>query len=42
MTVPPLPPDVPDDPYIPDPTLDQEERTISELEDGLSEPDEAE
>jgi hypothetical protein len=41
MTMPPMPPDVPDDPNDPDPTLAQPERTRAELDDGESEPDEA-
>jgi hypothetical protein len=41
MTMPPLPPDVPDFPDDPDPTLEQPERTRSEINDGETPPDTA-
>jgi hypothetical protein len=41
MGMPPLPPDVPDDPNDPDPTLEQPERVRSEIEDGQTEPNDA-
>jgi hypothetical protein len=36
-----MPPDVPEDPQFPDPTLEQPERTREEIEDDQTEPDEA-